>query len=439
MVKDDAIVHGGRKVLARNVGEAPLVLQLGGSVPEQLAAAARAVVERLVGAGGGGGAAATESANNGSEGTRLPATATEAADAAAAAACGASQAPFCEVNLNCGCPSERVRTHAFGAVLMRDAPLVGRCMAALREALPPHVQVSVKCRLGVDDMDSYEELLGFVDAVHAASGVSVWILHARKCWLHGLTPAQNRTVPPLRHEWVYRLAHERPALKVVLNGGVKSVAEAKAHMAAAPIVGVMLGRAAYHAPWDTLAAADWEVFGEAAPPEEERVTRRQVLERYKAYGGARMAEACAAGLSLSEQYCLAHAIVKPLKELFSGETGRRWFSLAMNDSLAAWKQASRLADKKGLAETPGFSVPAVIDGALAALQSFKWGGECLDTPAGVSREERRRRRLAAKAEGAMAEGAAAAADELNAALRLDDAAAQAAADEALAQPDTCGC
>lgn len=256
---------------------------------------------------------------------------------------------------------------------------------------------TVKCRLGVDDMDSYEELLNFVDTVHDMAGVTRWYVHSRKCLLHGLSPHQNRTVPPLRYEWVYRLARERPQLEVILNGGVRTNKEALEHLARAPIAGVMLGRAAYHTPWDTLASADWEVFGEPPPPEEERTTRRRVIATYCEYGDAQIAEAVAAGGSPGEVHSLAHSICKPVKELFANELGKRWFGLSVHESLCAWREDAQAAKRAGLSATPGHSITGVLEKAMRDFASYKWCAEALDSPAGLDRDERRRRRKAVEA------------------------------------------
>lgn len=212
MVTCGAILHGPRaRLLAYDASEQPLAVQLGGSVPADLARAARLCAE----------------------------------------------AGFVEVNLNCGCPSERVKAGAFGACLMREPALVADCVKAMQDALPPAVVVSVKTRLGVDDFYSYAGFSDFVGTL-AAAGCGVFQIHARKAWLSGLSPAENREIPPLEYDWVYRLKRERPDLVVVLNGGVTLPAAAAAH--AAEVDGVMIGRQAYADPL-SLHAFECALFG----------------------------------------------------------------------------------------------------------------------------------------------------------------------------------
>ncbi len=238
MLTAAAVVHGDRARLLRNDGVAgPVALQLGGSDPVQLALAARHGVE----------------------------------------------AGFHEINLNCGCPSDRVQSGRFGACLMREPGLVAECVAAMRAVTPSQVPVTVKCRIGVDDMDDDEGLQTFVDTV-AAAGCDIFIVHARKAWLSGLSPKENREIPPLDHERVIRLARERPALRIVLNGGIDSM-ETIASMQDA-VHGFMLGRAAYHDPW-LLARADAALSG-GEPVDREAVLRalRPHVESHLAEGGS---------------------------------------------------------------------------------------------------------------------------------------------------------
>lgn len=199
MVHANAVIHGDRsKLLAMDPVEHPVALQLGGSDPALLAQAAR------IGAEHG----------------------------------------FDEVNLNCGCPSDRVQAGRFGACLMREPALVADCVAAMIAACP--VPVTVKCRLGVDEDSEWERFAGFIDTV-AAAGCDTFVVHARNAWLKGLSPKENRDVPPLRHDWAWRLKRERPHLRVMLNGGIADADAATAHLA--HVDGVMLGRAAYHDPY----------------------------------------------------------------------------------------------------------------------------------------------------------------------------------------------
>jgi tRNA-dihydrouridine synthase A len=225
MLTTGAVLHGDRaRLLAFDAIEQPVALQLGGSDPAALAACAR-IGEDL---------------------------------------------GYGEINLNVGCPSDRVQSGRFGACLMAEPQLVAECMAAIGAAT--QVPATVKCRLGVDGQDPVESLFALVDLV-AAAGVRTVIVHARKAWLSGLSPKENREVPPLDYALVHRLKRERPALAIVVNGGIASLDEAAAHLER--VDGVMLGRAAYHEP-AILAEVDAALFGEArAGP-----TRFEAVERY---------------------------------------------------------------------------------------------------------------------------------------------------------------
>jgi tRNA-dihydrouridine synthase A len=198
MVTADAILHGDReRLIGFSAVEHPVALQLGGSEPQKLAAAAR------IGAGFG----------------------------------------YDEINLNVGCPSDRVQSGCFGAALMREPARVGDCVAAMRAAVS--IPVTVKCRIGVDDQDPAVALPALVD-VCASAGVDTFAVHARKAWLSGLSPRENREVPPLDYNLVYALKRVRPDLTIIINGGIASLDEAEAHLA--HVDGVMLGRAAYQTP-----------------------------------------------------------------------------------------------------------------------------------------------------------------------------------------------
>jgi len=214
MLTTGAVLHGDLVRLLRfDPAEHPLALQLGGSEPRALAQCAR------IGADGG----------------------------------------FDEINLNAGCPSDRVQEGRFGACLMTEPDLVGDSVAAMKAAVS--VPVTVKCRIGVDDQDPEEALSRFAQAVERA-GADVLIVHARKAWLKGLSPKENREVPPLDYERVYRLKAAYPLLPIVLNGGVGSVEDARAHLTR--VDGVMMGRAAYQEPWRLL-AVDPFFFDQNAP------------------------------------------------------------------------------------------------------------------------------------------------------------------------------
>ena len=214
MVTSAAIVHGPReRLLGFDPVEQPVAVQLGGSDPSELA-----------------------------EATRI-----------------AAEFGYAEVNLNVGCPSDRVQSGRFGACLMAEPTLVAECVRAMRDA--SDMPVTVKCRIGIDDQDTEGTLDRFIDTVVAA-GTDALYVHARKAWLKGLSPKENREIPPLDYGRVYRLA-ERLDLPVLINGGIKTLKDAEGHLASAD--GVMLGRAAYHEPM-LLTMVDSRLFGDAAKP-----------------------------------------------------------------------------------------------------------------------------------------------------------------------------
>jgi tRNA-dihydrouridine synthase A len=212
MLTVGAVLHGDRRrLLAFDPADSPVALQLGGADPAALATAAR------IGEDHG----------------------------------------YAEINLNVGCPSDRVQNGRFGACLMREPQLVAECMAAISRAV--RIPATVKCRLGVDDQAPRESLWRLVDLC-ARAGVGVFIVHARKAWLSGLSPKENREIPPLDYPIVRELKRDHPRLAIVLNGGVRSLDEALGHLAWAD--GVMLGRAAYHDP-GSLGEVDRRIFGDA--------------------------------------------------------------------------------------------------------------------------------------------------------------------------------
>lgn len=213
MVTAPAIIHGKRdKLLGFSSEEHPVALQIGGSNPRELAEAAE--IGMLFG--------------------------------------------YDEINLNVGCPSDRVQAGRFGACLMAEPELVADCVAAMAGAVS--VPVTVKCRIGIDDQDSEADFARFISTVSQA-GCQTFIVHARKAWLSGLSPKENREVPPLDYDRVYRLKASRPDLTVIINGGIETITDAKAHLDY--VDGVMLGRAAYHNPY-MLACVDAEFYGAAA-------------------------------------------------------------------------------------------------------------------------------------------------------------------------------
>jgi len=285
MLTTGAILHGDRRrLLAFDPVEHPVALQLGGSDPADLAAAAR------IGEAEG----------------------------------------YDEINLNVGCPSDRVQSGRFGACLMREPDLVADCMAAISAAVK--IPATIKCRIGVDDQDPEESLFELVDRC-AAAGVDHFIVHARKAMLQGLSPKQNRDVPPLNYPLVYRLKRERPDLTIVINGGVGSLEEAQAHLA--QVDGVMLGRAAYHTP-GILGMADRDIFGEG-----EAVEAAEAVVRYRDYVASELAR----GTHLA-------AMTRHMLGLFHGAPGAR-----------AWRRALTV---DGVKRSAGLEV---IDRALEAVLS----------------------------------------------------------------------
>jgi len=228
MLTTGAIIHGDRaRLLGFDASEHPVALQLGGSDPRELATAAK------IGEDFG----------------------------------------YDEINLNVGCPSDRVKEGRFGACLMAEPGLVAACVAAMKRAVT--IPVTVKCRIGIDDQDPEIALDALARGVVAASADAL-IVHARKAWLNGLSPKENRNIPPLDYDRVYRLKASLPHVPVIINGGIGSIAEAKRHLAF--VDGVMLGRAAYQDPWRLL-SVDPELFGEAAP----RATMKDVFEAMLPY------------------------------------------------------------------------------------------------------------------------------------------------------------
>lgn len=184
-----------------------------------------------------------------------------------------------EVNLNCGCPSDRVQNGAFGACLMGEPETVRDGVAAMRDSCD--IEVTVKHRIGIDAMESYDEMANFVGTV-ADGGCKVFIVHARKAWLQGLSPKQNRDVPPLNYPWVYRLKDEFPTFTIVINGGIESLDECESHLE--KVDGVMLGRSAYHNPW-MLAEIDARFFDAANPVQ----SREQAIDQLIPYIEAQLA------------------------------------------------------------------------------------------------------------------------------------------------------
>jgi len=291
MIVSTALVRGdARRLLEHSSAEHPVALQLGGCDPKELAVAAR------IGAAAG----------------------------------------FAEINLNVGCPSDRVKNGSFGACLMLRPALVADCVRALRDATS--LPVTVKCRIGIDDRDDYEFFAAFVAAV-AAAGIDALNVHARVAILGGLSPKENREIPPLKHDYVHRLKRERPELNVILNGGLSQVEEVRKHMAQG-VDGVMLGRAAYHRPAllaeleQALIDPDWQV------PEPQ-----QIIERVVAY-----AKVCARrGIRL-------HSITRHMHGLMAGREGAR-----------AWRRfLSEVAARPGAVPETLYSALPIVNQGIAA-------------------------------------------------------------------------
>ncbi|WP_277818361.1 tRNA dihydrouridine(20/20a) synthase DusA [Paragemmobacter straminiformis] len=268
MVTAPAVVHGPKdRLLGYSGAEHPVALQLGGSDPAELAAAVRLAV------------------------------------------------PFGydEINLNVGCPSDRVQSGCFGAVLMERPALVADCVAAMRDA--SDVPVTVKCRIGVDDQNPEEVLPDFLERVSAA-GVTHFVIHARKAWLQGLSPKENREVPPLDYDLVKRMKAAYPQLTICINGGVTSLAQVR-DLLAAGLDGVMLGRAAYHDPGSVLIGAD-ALWGDG-----DGLDAFGVVEAIKPYiaahleGGGRL-----------------HQITRHMLGLFHGRPGARGWRRVLSEGVA---------------------------------------------------------------------------------------------------------
>ncbi|KAG6505356.1 tRNA-dihydrouridine(20/20a) synthase-like isoform X2 [Zingiber officinale] len=213
-----------------------------------------------------------------------------------------------EINLNCGCPSGKVAGHGcFGARLMYDPKFVGDAMSAI--ASNCDVPVSVKCRIGVDDRDSYNELCDFIHTVVSRSPTAHFIIHARKALLSGLSPAENRNVPPLKYEYYFSLLRDFPEIRFTINGGITCISQVKASLREGAH-SVMVGRAAYNNPWNTLGQVDSEIYGASRI----HFSRRQVLEKYQIYGDSELGKYGPNKPNIRQ-------IVKPLLHLFHSEPG----------------------------------------------------------------------------------------------------------------------
>ncbi|QRZ14086.1 tRNA dihydrouridine(20/20a) synthase DusA [Paracoccus methylovorus] len=289
MVTAQALIHGDpARLLDFDATEHPVALQLGGSDPAQLAEAAR------IGADWG----------------------------------------YDEINLNVGCPSDRVQSGCFGAVLMTRPDLVTECVAAMMAASP--VEVTVKCRIGVDDQTPEDVLPDFLHRMRDA-GVRRITIHARKAWLQGLSPRENREVPPLDYPLVHRMKREFPELHLSINGGIASLDTARGHLDA--MDGVMIGRAAYHQPWDILGQADrlWGEEPRFADPLEAARALRELVDAHLTLGGR------------------LHQVTRHMLGLFHGRPGARGWRRQLSEG------ASRAHDRA--------EALAVYDAALAEVMA----------------------------------------------------------------------
>ncbi len=267
MLTTGALLHNcPTRFLAYDEAEHPLVLQLGGSNPSELSKCA------II----------------------------------------AQKAGYDAINLNVGCPSSRVQSGAIGACLMAEPSLVADCVAAMKEAVD--MPVSVKCRNGIDELDSYEHLHGFITEIVAA-GCSHVIIHARKAWLKGLSPKQNRDIPPLDYQRVYRIQQAFPDLTLTMNGGIKTLGDITEHLR--HVSGVMIGREACNNPY-LIAHIDHYIYAEGAVIK----TRSEVIQKYLAYIRQQMSQGVA----------LKH-MTRPLLNLFHGVTGGKHWRRTLSDEL----------------------------------------------------------------------------------------------------------
>ena len=266
MVTTGALLHGDpERHLRFNPAEHPVALQLGGSDPQEMAECARL----------------------------------------------AESYGYDEVNINVGCPSERVQKGAFGACLMAEPQLIADCVAAMRAAVT--IPVTVKNRIGIDDQDDYGGLHQFISTVSQA-GCETFIIHARKAWLQGLSPKENRDIPPLRYELVYQIKQEFPQLEIIINGGITTLEQCQQHLQ--HVDGVMVGREAYHNPW-LLAQVDPLIYGIDAP----FLDRKAVLEAFLDYVQAQQA----AGVALNH-------LSRHILGLFQGMPGARGFRRLISEN-----------------------------------------------------------------------------------------------------------
>ena len=263
MVTTGALIHGDQeKHLAFHTQEHPVVLQLGGNDPKDLAFSAK-IGEKY---------------------------------------------GYDEINLNCGCPSDRVQNGAFGACLMKSPQLVSECVKSMQDSVS--IPVTVKCRIGIDDSEEYEFLEEFISII-AKNGCNTFVIHARKAWLNGLSPKENREVPPLRYDIAARIKTENPSLNIIVNGGVKTVDETKHHLQS--FDGVMIGREAYQNPW-LLSDLESQIFNHKTP------SRTDIALQMQTY--------------INENNYQPHSVVRHMMGLFKSQTGGRIWRQTLSEYTA---------------------------------------------------------------------------------------------------------
>ena len=280
MITSKAILRGDKnRLLDFNASEHPLTLQLGGSDPKEMAECAQI----------------------------------------------AQKWGYDEVNINVGCPSDRVHSGSFGACLMKEPDLVAACVEAMIEKCD--IPVTVKSRIGIDDMESYDELSDFVSRINS-KGCKHFIIHARKAWLQGLSPKENRTIPPLNYPWVYELKKDFPQIQITINGGITSCLEIKSHLDY--VDGVMLGRAVYNNPF-LLSEVDSDIFSEKKNP----INREQVLKKYMVY----MTEQLKIGVPI-------RSMTRHILGLYHGETNAKLFRRLLSGKVVEFNHLNEWLDFK---------------------------------------------------------------------------------------------
>ena len=280
MITSKAILRGDKnRLLDFNASEHPLTLQLGGSDPKEMAECAQI----------------------------------------------AQKWGYDEVNINVGCPSDRVHSGSFGACLMKEPDLVAACVESMIEKCD--IPVTVKSRIGIDDMESYDELSDFVSRINS-KGCKHFIIHARKAWLQGLSPKENRTIPPLNYPWVYELKKDFPQIQITINGGITSCLEIKSHLDY--VDGVMLGRAVYNNPF-LLSEVDSDIFSEKKNP----INREQVLKKYMVY----MNKQLKIGVPI-------RSMTRHILGLYHGETNAKLFRRLLSGKVVEFNHLNEWLDFK---------------------------------------------------------------------------------------------